>query len=111
LFDCIEYNDRFRQIDVVDEIAFLCMDLECFGQYSLSEMFVSLYCEDFPCFQTPSDNLIFVYYKCLRANIRAKVFAVTAMTAPDGKSRLKALGLCKKYLDLLSSYTAQLAVH
>lgn len=74
-------------------------------------MFVSLYCEDFPCFQTASDNLIFVYYKCLRANIRAKVFAVTAMTAPGGKSRLKALGLCKKYLDLLSSYTAQLAAH
>lgn len=111
LFDCIEYNDRFRQIDVLDEIAFLCMDLECFGQYSLSEMFLSLYCEDFPCFQTESDNLIFVYYKCLRANIRAKVFAVTAMTAPDDKSRQKALGLCKKYLDLLSTYSGQLAMH
>lgn len=111
LFDCIEYNDRFRQIDVLDEIAFLCMDLECFGQYSLSEMFLSLYCEDFPCFQTESDNLIFVYYKCLRANIRAKVFAVTAMTAPDDKSRQKALGLCKKYLDLLVTYSGQLAMH
>lgn len=111
LFDCIEYNDRFRQIDVLDEIAFLCMDLECFGQYSLSEMFLSLYCEDFPCFQTESDNLIFVYYKCLRANIRAKVFAVTAMTAQDDKSRQKALGLCKKYLDLLSTYSGQLATH
>ncbi|WP_426295307.1 hypothetical protein ACN9ML_11530 [Dyadobacter endophyticus] len=111
LFDCIEYNDRFRQIDVLDEIAFLCMDLECFGRYSLSEMFLSLYCEDFPCFQTESDNLIFVYYKCLRANIRAKVFAVTAMTAPNDKSRQKALGLCKKYLDLLSTYSGQLAMH
>lgn len=111
LFDCIEYNDRFRQIDVIDEIAFICMDLECFGQYSLSEMFVSLYCEDVPCFQTSSDNLIFVYYKSLRANIRAKVFAVTAMAAPDNKSRQTALGSCKKYLDLLKSYTGQLAMH
>ncbi len=109
LFDCIEYNDRFRQIDVIDEIAFLCMDLESFEQYSLSEMFLSLYSEDFPCFQTAADNMIFVYYKCLRANIRAKVFAVTAMTARDGKSRGKALGLCRKYLDLLSKYVAQLA--
>jgi uncharacterized protein len=110
LFDCIEFNDHFRQIDVIDEIAFLCMDLECFGQYSLSEIFVSLYCEDFPCFQTASDSMIFVYYKCLRANIRAKVLAVTAMDAPDDKSRDKTLRLCKKYLDLLSSYTGQLAV-
>jgi adenylylsulfate kinase-like enzyme len=60
--------------------------------------------------QTESDNLIFVYYKCLRANIRAKVCVVTAMTAPDRKSRLKALGQCKKHPDLLSSYTGQLAV-
>jgi len=87
------------------------MDLECFRQYLLSEMFLSLYCGDFPCFQTESDNLIFVYYKCLRANIRAKVFAVTAMAAPDDKSRQTALGLCKKYLDLLSTYSGQLATH
>lgn len=92
------------------KIAFICMELECFGQYSLSEMFVWLYCRDFPCFRASSDNLIFLYYKSLRANIRAKVFAVTAMTAPDGKGRLMALGQCKKYLDLLSSYTGQLAV-
>lgn len=26
-FDCIEFNDDFRRIDVLDEIAFLCMDL------------------------------------------------------------------------------------
>lgn len=110
LFDCIEYNDRFRQIDVLDEIAFLCMDLESFRQFSLSEMFISLYCEDFPCFQSESDNLIFVYYKCLRANIRAKVCAVTAMATRDERSRREVLGLCKKYLDLLSSYTGQLAV-
>jgi aminoglycoside phosphotransferase family enzyme len=27
-FDCIEFNDDFRQIDILNEVAFLCMDLE-----------------------------------------------------------------------------------
>lgn len=110
LFDCIEYNDRFRQIDVIDEMAFLCMDLEAFGQSSLSEMLLSLYCDNFPCFQTETDNMIFIYYKFLRASIRAKVLAVTAMTTPDDITRENALGSCKKYLCLLNSYTGQLAV-
>jgi aminoglycoside phosphotransferase family enzyme len=31
-FDCIEFNDEFRQIDVLNEVAFLCMDLDAFGR-------------------------------------------------------------------------------
>src|SRR5690606_16003365 len=31
LFDCIEFNDEFRQIDLLYEIAFLCMELEAEG--------------------------------------------------------------------------------
>ena len=28
IFDCIEFNDRFRYCDVASEIAFLAMDLD-----------------------------------------------------------------------------------
>ena len=31
LFDCIEFNDSYRQIDLINEIAFFCMDLEAYG--------------------------------------------------------------------------------
>jgi len=71
-FDCVEFNARYRQIDVLSEIAFLCMDLEFYGQYSLSEILVNQYCDLFPCFQTAEDNLLFIYYKLCRANVRAK---------------------------------------
>ena len=37
-FDCIEFNDDFRQIDVLNEIAFLCMDLDAFGRQDLSAL-------------------------------------------------------------------------
>jgi aminoglycoside phosphotransferase family enzyme len=32
IFDCIEFNDRFRYGDVAAEVAFLAMDLEHFGR-------------------------------------------------------------------------------
>jgi Uncharacterized protein conserved in bacteria len=32
VFDCLEFNEHLRQIDVLNELAFLCMDLEFFGR-------------------------------------------------------------------------------
>lgn len=104
LFDCLEYNDTFRQIDVIDELAFLCMDMESYGKPAFSEIFLSTYCDYFPCFQIPADSLVFIYYKCLRANIRAKVSAVAAESATDENARQVALAKCRKYLDLMESY-------
>ena len=46
-FDCIEFNDDYRQIDVLNEIAFLCMDLDAFNRKDLSESFVEYYKEFF----------------------------------------------------------------
>jgi aminoglycoside phosphotransferase family enzyme len=31
IFDCIEFNDELRRIDVLNDIAFLCMDLDSYG--------------------------------------------------------------------------------
>jgi aminoglycoside phosphotransferase family enzyme len=42
-FDCIEFNDEFRAIDVLNEIAFLCMDLEAFGRRDLADLFLENY--------------------------------------------------------------------
>ncbi|MGG7665502.1 hypothetical protein [Dyadobacter sp. BHUBP1] len=104
LFDCLEYNDTFRQIDVIDELAFLCMDMESYCKQAFSEIFLSTYCDYFPCFQVPEDSLVFIYYKCLRANIRAKVFAIAAQSSANRSVRQVALAKCRKYLDLMESY-------
>lgn len=68
-FDCIEFNDDIRQIDVLNEIAFLCMDLEAAGREDLSNLFAGYYNELFPVM----DTTLFNYYKAYRANVRAKV--------------------------------------
>ena len=38
IFDCIEFNDRFRFIDVANDLAFLAMDFDFEGRRDLSEI-------------------------------------------------------------------------
>jgi uncharacterized protein len=104
LFDCIEFNDDYRKIDVLYEIAFLCMDLEAFHQKRLAAKFLSEYKKHFACFQVDEDDDIFIYFKCLRANIRAKVHIISA-TQADTRHELKFHCInTKKYLTLMKDY-------
>lgn len=107
VFDCIEFNDAFRQIDILDELAFFCMDLEAEGFHKLSSAFTTYYFgkgrKDFG----EKEQLLFTYYKCYRANVRAKVNALRAMQA-SGPVLKKNLEAVKKYLDLVNSYLGRL---
>lgn len=105
IFDCIEFEESFRQIDVLYEVAFICMDLESFGKNILADIFLESYLAEFACVLSNEDKNIFRYYKCLRANIRAKVNLLDAKTESDDSKRNKKLDLAKKYLDLAISYT------
>lgn len=108
LFDCIEFEDAFRQIDILYEIAFLCMDLEFYGRKDLSELFLGMYDRILTCFPKAEDEAIFLYYKCLRANVRAKVFLLNSKSEPDPEKKAKDLAKGKKYLDLAVSYQQKL---
>ena len=103
-FDCIEFNDDFRQIDVLNEIAFLCMDLDSFGRPDLSELFLQHYNDLFPTMQTAEEKLLFIYYKSYRSNIRAKVNSLRARSASNETDRKNALKESVKYLRLMKSY-------
>ncbi len=43
IFDCIEFNERFRFSDTAADVAFLAMDLENHGRRDLAELFVDSY--------------------------------------------------------------------
>jgi len=43
LFDCIEFNDRFRCADIAADVAFLAMDLDRLGRADLGDVFVAAY--------------------------------------------------------------------
>lgn len=104
VFDCIEFNDDFRQIDVLSETAFLSMDLEAFGREDLSDEFMAAYREAFPAMSSDEDEQLFAYYKCYRANVRAKVNALRAKQAGSQKEKQRLLKEVTKYLNLMTKY-------
>lgn len=106
IFDCIEFNDDYRQIDVLNEVAFLCMDLEAFGREDLSSVFVAAYNELLPAIRNEKERCLFTYYKGYRANVRAKV---NSLRAREPEQRKKALSETEKYLRLMQSYMDGLA--
>ena len=70
IFDCIEFNERFRFGDILSDAAFLAMDLDRLGFADLAHAFRSAYLglmdqED----QGPLLN----FYSCYRAVVRGKV--------------------------------------
>ncbi len=107
IFDCIEFNDAFRQIDVLNEVAFFCMDLEAHERWDLSKHFMGSYLERMPCIRSAREVKLFTYYKAYRANIRAKVNAFRAMQAISARQLNKYANEVKKYLHLMTHYLQQ----
>ena len=70
LFDCIDFNDEFRWIDVISEVAFLVMDLEEHDEEEFARRLLNRYLE----LTGDYDGLqVLRYYLVYRAMIRAKV--------------------------------------
>ena len=75
VFDGIEFNDDFRWIDVLSEVAFMAMDLHAHGLPHLAHRFVNAYLE----FGCDYDGVpVLDYYLVHRALVRAKVHGLRA---------------------------------
>lgn len=102
LFDCIEFNDRFRYSDVASDIAFLAMDLDFHGQFDYSDSLIKYYCE-FMADNTLSGVLLF--YKVYRAYVRGKVNSFMLSDpyiSNEKKEYFK--GIATKYFQLIDRY-------
>ena len=104
VFDCIEFNKHFRQIDILNELAFFCMDLEFSQRTDLSEYFIKAYTSDFRVIRSKSEEQLFLFYKLYRANVKAKVNAIKTMQASNPAEIRSRLGLFKKYFQLFVDY-------
>lgn len=103
LFDGIEFNDAFRWIDVMSDVAFMAMDLEDRGLNDLAQRFVNGYLEHTGDY---SGLALLDYYKAYRAMVRAKV-ALLRLTQ-DGVSeqeRQEVLARYHSYANLAERYT------
>ena len=102
IFDCIEFNDRFRYCDVTSEIAFLAMDLDYHGRSDLSQHFVLTY-EKISGDQEM--NQLIDFYKCYRAYVRGKVesFKLDDPHFSEEEKR-RGLAIASRYFELAESY-------
>jgi len=75
IYDCIEFNKRFRHLDVANDIAFLAMDLDYNGRTDLAKRLVRRVAE---ALGDPELDQVIDFYKCYRAYVRGKVEGMRA---------------------------------
>jgi hypothetical protein len=87
IFDCIEFNPRFRYGDVAADIDFLAMDLDFHGLEDLSRDFV----KGFAAASRDPELLVMLdFYKCYRAYVRGKINGLAAQDpelSPEARDR------------------------
>ena len=102
IFDCIEFNERFRFGDVASDVAFLSMDFDYNGESKLGNAFVDAYIK-------ASGDIamkeVLLFYKVYRAFVRAKVTSfMLDDEGIDKSARENAFKNAKKYYDLAYEY-------
>ena len=102
IFDCIEFNDRFRCGDVAQDLAFLAMDLDFHRLEGLSRYFIERYVS-----LSGDTGLLSLleFYKCYRAYVRGKIGCFTwASEEVARETRDKSLADARRYFDLAYLY-------
>lgn len=102
ILDCLEFDDRLRYVDGIDDAAFLAMDLEFLGRPDLSAFFLDRYRryadDDAP-------HSLTDFYVAYRAVVRAKVDCVRAAQGRD-----EAADLARRHADIALAHLRSGAV-
>ena len=80
IFDCIEFGDRFRFIDIANDLAFLAMDFDFEGRRELGKLLLRNAASEL---RDPGMLKLADFYKCYRAVVRGKVESLQAMSGEE----------------------------
>jgi uncharacterized protein len=106
IFDCIEFNERFRYGDVAAEVAFLAMDLDFNGYSPHADRFVGAYTQYAGDAGIP---VLLHFYQCYYAYVRGKVVSFRLDDPAIGpEEREAAKDMARRYFDLAYTYAARL---
>jgi predicted kinase len=106
IYDCIEFNDRFRCGDVASEAAFLAMDLDARGRPDLGYFFIEAYQR-----RTGDEDFfaLLPFYRCYRAYVRGKVLSFRLNEAEfSEEERREAAARAGNFFDLAGRYASRL---
>jgi uncharacterized protein len=102
IYDCIEFNDRFRYIDVANDVAFLAMDFDYHARPDLCRYFTAQIAEAL------GDRRmlrLMDFYKCYRAYVRGKVESFRQCeTQVSDSERTKSRRRAQRYFQLALQY-------
>jgi hypothetical protein len=101
IFDCIEFNEAFRVIDTLQDIAFLLMDLEYRGRFDLSRRLLKSYSDDS---KRPLPDALLRFYKVYRAVVRGKVNSLLFSASGDLDVKQRGLKMAMDYFKLADHY-------
>lgn len=103
VFDCLEFNPGFRWIDVMNEVAFLVMDLHDRKRSDLAQRLLNRYLE----ITDDYDGLrVLRFYTVYRAMVRAKVHLLRANQAGvNANDKARLLNQYRGYVSLAKDQT------
>ncbi|WP_327117479.1 AAA family ATPase [Nocardia sp. NBC_01730] len=102
ILDCLDFDDRLRYVDCVDDIAFLAMDLEFLGHRHLGESLLADY------LRTTEDSAptsLVDHYTAYRALVRAKVDVIRFGQGEDA-----ARGHSRRHLEIADRRSQRAAI-
>ncbi|WP_429885087.1 AAA family ATPase [Geoalkalibacter halelectricus] len=106
IYDCIEFNRRFRVADIAADLAFLLMDLEVRGRRDLAAALLEGYVNSAA--PDPELGTLLPFYKIYRAFVRGKVESFLSADDSAAESvRSAARRRARHYFNLVLGYLMQ----
>ena len=96
ILDCLEFDDRLRYLDAIDDVACLVMDLEHLGAREAGQLLLAAYLEAGG--DRPPDSLVH-HYIAYRAFMRAKVACLPGTSGHGRHPASTLLELARRHLD------------
>ncbi|MEP0548906.1 MAG: AAA family ATPase [Rhodothermales bacterium] len=102
VYDCIEFNERFRCVDIASDLAFLAMDLDVHGRPDLAHHVVARMAASL---DDPELWDVIDFYKGYRAYVRGKVEAMRSgeSEVPEAE-RAASRARARRYFQLAMAY-------
>ncbi len=102
IFDCVEFNDRFRCCDAACDLAFLAMELDFAQRRDLTRYFVQRMTD---ALSDPQMAMLLPFYQCYRAVVRGKVSAIAADASEFPETqRAPTRDRARRYMQLALTY-------
>lgn len=109
IVDCIEFSDTLKHVDVLNEAALLCMDLEAHGERYLSGYFYKEYKKRMGTVNEECDEFLFVIYKLYHALAKAHENILKAVAHKNKSQYYSYAAELTIYSNLIDSYVEWLS--